>query len=42
MGDAISPFPLDVIIGPDGRIAYIAREYEPDEIRTVLDSLVGP
>lgn len=41
-GSAISPFPLDVVIGPDGRIAYLSREYDPDGLRAVLDALLPP
>ena len=26
--DAISPFPLDVVIGRDGNVAYVSREYD--------------
>ena len=38
-GASISPFPVDVIIRPDGRIAYLAGEYEPGAMRAVLESL---
>ena len=41
VGDGLSPFPLDVIIGPDGTIAYVAREYDGDAMRAVIDELLG-
>lgn len=37
---AISPFPLDVIVDAEGKIAYINREYVPKEILAVIDRLV--
>ena len=36
---AISPFPLDVVIGPDGKIAYASHKYEPRKLREVIDRL---
>ena len=39
-GASISPFPVDVIVGPDGTIAYLAGEYEPAAMRAVLESLL--
>ena len=38
--DGISPFPLDVIIGKDGNIEYLAREFHPDEMTAVIDRLL--
>ena len=37
---AISPFPLDVIIAPDGTVAYVSRKYEPAAMRAVIDRLL--
>lgn len=39
-GDAISPFPLDVIVAPDGTIAYQSREYDRAGIEATLDRLL--
>lgn len=36
-----NPFPVDVIVGKDGRIAYIAREYDPDAMTDVIDRLLA-
>ena len=36
----ISPYPVDVVIAPDGTIAYISGDYRPDEITAVLDALL--
>ncbi len=36
-----NPFPIDVVVDRDGRIAYIAREYDPDGISAVLDKLLA-
>ena len=35
------PFPVDVIVGKDGRIEYIAREYDPDAMTEVLERLLA-
>ncbi len=32
-----NPFPVDIIVGRDGRIAYIAREYDPDAMTEVIE-----
>ena len=40
-GGGLSPFPLDVIIDRDGRIAYISREYEPDAMAAIVASLLA-
>ena len=36
-----NPFPVDVIVGKDGRIEYIAREYDPDAMTEILDRLLA-
>ena len=36
-----NPFPVDVVVNKDGRIAYIAREYDPDGIRAAIDALLA-
>ena len=36
-----NPFPVDVVVGKDGKIAYIAREYDPDGIRAAIDALMA-
>ncbi len=36
-----NPFPVDVIVGRDGRIAYIAREYDPDAMTEVIERLLA-
>jgi peroxiredoxin len=36
-----NPFPVDVIVGKDGRIAYIAREYDPDAMTEVIERLLA-
>jgi hypothetical protein len=42
VGEGISPYPLDIIIAPDGTIAYTAREYDGDAMRSVIDQLIAP
>jgi peroxiredoxin len=39
-GEAISPFPLDVIVAPDGTIAYAKREYDAGEMTAVIEKLL--
>jgi peroxiredoxin/glutamine cyclotransferase len=36
-----NPFPVDVVVGKDGRIAHIAREYDPDALVEVIDKLLA-
>jgi peroxiredoxin len=36
-----NPFPVDIIVGRDGQIAYIAREYDPDAMTEVIERLLG-
>lgn len=31
-------YPIDWVVGKDGRIIYVNDGYEPDEIRAVLDA----
>ena len=38
---AISPFPLDYVIDPEGNVAYFSTEYDPATIVTVVDSLLA-
>jgi peroxiredoxin len=33
-----NPFPVNVIVGRDGKIAYVAREYDPDGVAAALDA----
>lgn len=37
---AISPFPLDVIVGPDGNIAYLRREFDLDAMVMTIERLL--
>ena len=36
----LNPFPVDVVVGKDGKIAYIAREYDPDALVEVFERLL--
>jgi peroxiredoxin len=40
-GSSISPFPLDVVIGRDGTIRYISREYEPDQMIAIIEQALA-
>jgi peroxiredoxin len=35
-----NPFPVDVVVGKDGKIAYIAREYDPNALVAVIEKLL--
>ena len=35
-----NPFPIDIIVDRDGKIAYIAREYDPSGMAAVIDRLL--
>lgn len=37
----LNPFPVDVVVGKDGKIAYIAREYDPDALVEVIERLLA-
>ena len=37
----LNPFPVDVVVGKDGRIAYIAREYDPDAMVEIIEKLLA-
>ena len=37
-----SVFPLELVVAPDGRIVYMATEYDADAIRRAIDSLLNP
>jgi len=39
-GKALAPFPLDVIIDRQGKIAYVSRKYEAKRMQTVIDRLL--
>jgi hypothetical protein len=36
-----NPFPVDVVIGKDGVITYIAREYDPDGITAAVEAALA-
>ena len=35
-----NPFPVDVVVNQEGKITYIAREYDPDAITAAIDELL--
>ena len=37
-GSAISPFPVDVIVDPDGIISAIYTEYDPDTLLAAINA----
>ena len=37
----LNPFPVDVVVGKDGRIEYIAREYDPEALVQVIEKLLA-
>lgn len=39
--EGLNPFPVDVIIGRDGKIAYVTREYDPDAMTEVIEQLLA-
>jgi hypothetical protein len=36
-----NPFPVDVVVGRDGLITYIAREYDPDRLEAAIEAALG-
>lgn len=39
--EGLNPFPVEVIIGKDGKIAYVAREYDPYGMAEVIEQLLA-
>ena len=39
--NALSPFPLDVVVDKEGRIAYFSREYDGEAMRAVVHALMA-
>lgn len=39
--DEYPPFPLDVVVDRDGRVAWLRRDYDDERLRAVLDALLG-
>ncbi len=35
--EGINPFPVNVIVGKDGRIVYVAREYDAQTIHRIVE-----
>lgn len=36
-----NPFPVDFVVNQEGKIVYIAREYDPDGITAAIDALLA-
>lgn len=36
-----NPFPVDIVVGKDGKIVYIAREYDPDGIVAAVEAALA-
>jgi len=36
-----NPFPIDIIVDRRGIVRYIAREYDPDAMQSVIDTLLA-
>lgn len=39
--EGLNPFPVDVLVGKDGRIRYITREYDPYAMNEVIEQLLA-
>ena len=39
--EGLNPFPVEVIVGRDGKIAYVAREYDPNSMAAVIEQLLA-
>ena len=37
----LNPFPVDVLIGKDGRIRYVTREYDPYAMTEIIEQLLA-
>jgi peroxiredoxin len=36
-----NPFPVDVVVGTDGKIRYIAREYDPEGLVAAVEAALA-
>lgn len=36
-----NPFPVDVVVGKDGKIRYIAREYDPEGLTAAVEAALA-
>ena len=36
-----NPFPVDIVVGKDGKIVYVAREYDPDGIVAAVEAALA-
>jgi redoxin len=36
-----NPFPVDVVVDKDGKIVYVAREYDPNGIGAAIDAALA-
>ena len=36
-----NPFPVDILVGKDGKIAYITREYDPPALTEMIEMLLA-
>lgn len=39
--DGLNPFPVDVLIGKDGKIRYVTREYDPYAMDEMIQQLLA-
>jgi hypothetical protein len=39
--DGLNPFPVDVLIGKDGKIRYVTREYDPYAMDELIQQLLA-
>ena len=34
----LNPYPVDVVVGRDGKVAYVGREYDPATLQAVIEA----
>lgn len=34
----LNPYPLDVVVGKDGKVVYVGREYDPAAVTEVIEA----
>jgi hypothetical protein len=37
----LNPFPVDILVGKDGRVAYVGREYDPATMTQIIEQLLA-
>lgn len=37
----LNPYPVDVVVGRDGRVVYVGREYDPEAVEAAVQAALA-